>query len=123
MESINLGVDDGLPLVDWNATVERIADGSPPAPDAHNVRTTWLTTLNDDGSPHVTAVGALWLDDTFWFQTAGAGLTGDGRPNRIPAVRASPHHSTRRRRVRRRGMCTASSPARRSWSSASNPVA
>jgi Pyridoxamine 5'-phosphate oxidase len=30
------------------------------------------TTVNEDGSPHVTAVGALWLDGTFWFQT-GAG--------------------------------------------------
>ena len=72
METINLGIGDDLPPVDWSIIVERIADGSPPAPDAHNARTTWLTTLNDDGSPHVTAVGALWLDDTFWFQT-GAG--------------------------------------------------
>ena len=72
METINLGIGDDLPPVDWSIIVERIADGSPPAPDAHNARTTWLTTLNDDGSPHVTAVGALWLDGTFWFQT-GAG--------------------------------------------------
>ena len=69
METINLGRGDGLPPVDWSTIVGRIADGSPPAPDAHNARTTWLTTLNDDGSPHVTAVGALWLDGTFWFQT------------------------------------------------------
>jgi hypothetical protein len=69
MEIINLGAGDDLPPVDWSAAVELIADGSPPAPDAHNARTTWLTTLNDDGSPHVTAVGALWLDGTFWFQT------------------------------------------------------
>jgi serine/threonine-protein kinase len=27
------------------------------------------TTVNEDGSPHVTAVGALWLDGSFWFQT------------------------------------------------------
>ena len=38
-------------------------------PDAHNARTTWLATVNEDGSPHVTAVGALWLDGAFWFQT------------------------------------------------------
>jgi len=31
-----------------------------------------LSTVNEDGSPHVTAVGALWVDGTFWFQT-GAG--------------------------------------------------
>ena len=72
METINLGRGDDLPPVDWSTIVARFADGSPPAPDAHNARTTWLTTLNDDGSPHVTAVGALWLDGTFWFQT-GAG--------------------------------------------------
>jgi hypothetical protein len=58
--------------VDWAAVVEKLAAGSSPAPDAPNSRTTWLSTINEDGSPHVTAVGALWLDDTFWFQT-GAG--------------------------------------------------
>jgi hypothetical protein len=72
MKIINLGADEGLPPVDWGTIVDSLADGSPPDTDAHNARTTWLTTLNDDGSPHVTAVGALWLDDTFWFQT-GAG--------------------------------------------------
>lgn len=69
MESINLGVADGLPLVDWKAIVKTLEAGTPPEPDAHNARTTWLTTINADGSPHVTPVGALWLDDTFWFQT------------------------------------------------------
>ena len=69
MESSNLGAADGLPPVNWTDITATLDAGSPPAPDAHNARTTWLTTLNDDGSPHVTAVGALWLDDTFWFQT------------------------------------------------------
>ena len=40
--------------------------------DVSNSRTTWLATVNEDGSAHVTAVGALWVDGTFWFQT-GAG--------------------------------------------------
>jgi hypothetical protein len=69
MEIINLGVGDGLPPVDWRAVVDKLNDGSAPAPDAHNSRTKWLTTVNEDGSPHVTAVGAVWLDGTFWFQT------------------------------------------------------
>jgi hypothetical protein len=69
METINLGAADGLPPVDWRAVVEKLESGLPPAPDAHNSRTTWLATLNEDGSPHVTAVGAVWLDGTFWFQT------------------------------------------------------
>ncbi len=72
MEIANLGAADGLPPVDWAAIVEKLDSGSAPAPDAHNARTTWLSTVNADGSPHVTAVGALWLDGTFWFQT-GAG--------------------------------------------------
>ena len=72
MKAINLGVADGLPPVDWGSIVEKLDAGSAPAPDAHNARSTWLTTLNEDGSPHVTPVGALWLDGAFWFQT-GAG--------------------------------------------------
>jgi hypothetical protein len=72
MEIMNLGVADGLPPVDWTAIVEKLDAGSAPAPEAHNSFTKWLTTVNADGSPHVTAVGALWLDGTFWFQT-GAG--------------------------------------------------
>jgi hypothetical protein len=69
VEIINLSTADGLPPVDWDAIAEKLAAGSAPAPDAHNARTTWLATINDDGSPHVTAVGALWLDGAFWFQT------------------------------------------------------
>jgi hypothetical protein len=72
MEIINLGQAEGLPPVDWAVVAARLDAGSAPAPDAANSRTTWLITLNADGSPHVTAVGALWLDGAFWFQT-GAG--------------------------------------------------
>jgi hypothetical protein len=72
MEITNLGKADGLPPVDWAAVAEKLDAGSAPVPDAANSRTTWLSTVNEDGSPHVTAVGALWLDGTFWFQT-GAG--------------------------------------------------
>jgi hypothetical protein len=76
METINLGVDDGLPPVEWSTVAERLESGSGPAPDAVNAKTTWLTTLNEDGSPHVTPVGALWVDGAFWFQT---GTTRKGR--------------------------------------------
>src|SRR4051794_12928593 len=72
MQTINLGVGDGLPPADWDRIRTTLEGGEAPVPDAHNSRTTWLTTINEDGSPHVTAVGALWLDGTFWFQT-GAG--------------------------------------------------
>ncbi len=69
MKISNLGAADGLPPVDWADITEKLDAGSAPAPDAHNARTTWLATLNEDGSPHVTAVGAVWLDGAFWFQT------------------------------------------------------
>src|ERR1700733_8252468 len=72
VEITNLGKAEGLPPVDWAAVAEKLDAGSAPAPDALNSRTTWLSTINQDGSPHMTAVGALWLDGTFWFQT-GAG--------------------------------------------------
>ena len=69
MKIINLGAADGLPPVDWEEVIKKLEAGSAPAPDAHNARTTWLATVNEDGSPHVTAVGATWLDGSFWFQT------------------------------------------------------
>ena len=60
MEIINLCAADGLPPVAWDAVVEKLDAGSAPDPDAHNARTTWLATVNEDGTPHVTAVGAIW---------------------------------------------------------------
>lgn len=69
METVNLGAADGLPLVEWGTVIEKLTLGSAPASDAHNARTTWLATVNEDGSPHVTPVGAIWLDGTYWFQT------------------------------------------------------
>jgi Pyridoxamine 5'-phosphate oxidase len=69
MEIINLGKDDGLPPVDWPAVLEKLESGAGPDQEAPNARTTWLCTARQDGSPHVTAVGALWVDGTFWFQT------------------------------------------------------
>jgi hypothetical protein len=76
VEIINLGKADGLPPVDWATVVEKLDAGSSPAADGANSRTTWLSTINEDGSPHVTAVGARWLDGTFWLQT---GATRKGR--------------------------------------------
>ena len=72
MKIINLGEAEGLPPVDWAGVVQKLETGAAPAPESPNARTTWLSTLNEDGSPHITAVGAIWLDGAFWFQT-GAG--------------------------------------------------
>ncbi|MCU1657852.1 MAG: pyridoxamine 5-phosphate oxidase-related FMN-binding, partial [Pseudonocardiales bacterium] len=34
-----------------------------------NRHTCWLATINQDGSPHVTGIGALWVDGAFWLET------------------------------------------------------
>jgi hypothetical protein len=70
MEIINLGEAEGLPPIDWDVVLERLDARAAPDEDSPNSRSTWLSTVNDDGSPHVTAVGALWVDGTFWFQTS-----------------------------------------------------
>jgi hypothetical protein len=69
MNTINLGEADGLPPVDWAGVAEKLETRSAPAEDGVNSRSTWLSTINSDGSPHVTPVGAIWVDGTFLFQT------------------------------------------------------
>jgi len=71
MEPTNLADHYGMPLLDWEDIATRLALGVTQAPgtggpDRH---TCWLATINRDGSPHVTGVGALWVDGTFWFET------------------------------------------------------
>jgi hypothetical protein len=60
-----------LPLLDWDTIAVRLGEGVAQAPgtggpDRH---TCWLANINHDVSPHVTGVGALWVDDAFWFET------------------------------------------------------
>jgi hypothetical protein len=70
MEAKNLAEAEGLPLIEWSRVdtevKERLENWDPGAPDRP---TCWLTTINADGSPHVTSVGALWHEGSFWFQT------------------------------------------------------
>jgi PPOX class probable F420-dependent enzyme len=71
MEAKNLADLYHLPLVDWTGITARLEQGVTQAPgtggpDRH---TCWLATIDPDGSPHVTGVGALWVDGAFWFET------------------------------------------------------
>jgi general stress protein 26 len=70
MEATNLAERDGLPVIDWARVEPQLVDlldhDDPQSPDRP---TFWLTTLNGDGSPHVTSVGALWHAGSCWFQT------------------------------------------------------
>jgi hypothetical protein len=62
----------GAPPIDW-ARVREVLDRQPTqapgtgGPDRH---TTWLTTINSDGSPHVTPLGMLSLNGN-WYFTSG----------------------------------------------------
>lgn len=60
-----------LPAIDWASIEARLDRGVEQAPggggpDRH---TCWLATIDADGRPHVTGVGALWVDGSFWFET------------------------------------------------------
>src|SRR5215813_2502944 len=70
METTNLAEADGLASLDWSQVEHQLTDllmlDDPRSP---NRSTFWLTTLNADGSPHVTSVGALWHAGSVWFQT------------------------------------------------------
>jgi hypothetical protein len=71
METKNLAELYELPPIDWATIESRLARGVTQAPgsggpDRH---TSWLATINRDGSPHVTGVGAIWFDGGFWFET------------------------------------------------------
>ena len=71
MEATNLAELYHLPLLDWTRIAGRLGRAVSQAPgtggpDRH---TCWLATINPDGSPHVTGIGALWADGCFWFET------------------------------------------------------
>jgi pyridoxamine 5'-phosphate oxidase-like protein len=71
MEATNLADLYHLPLLDWSRIETRLQAGVTQAPgtggpDRH---TCWLATINPDGSPHTTGVGALWADGCWWFET------------------------------------------------------
>jgi Pyridoxamine 5'-phosphate oxidase len=71
VEEKNLADLYDLPPIEWAAVTARLDRGVTQAPgtggpDRH---TCWLATINADGSPHVTGVGAVWVDGTFWFET------------------------------------------------------
>jgi len=71
METKNLADLYDLPPLQWGPIEARLNDALTMAPgtggpDRHSA---WLATINADGSPHVTGLGALWVDDAFWFET------------------------------------------------------
>lgn len=64
----------GTPPIDWGRVHDVLTSGltQEPGSGGPNRHTTWLTTINSDGSPHVTPVGAIQLDEV-WYFTSGPG--------------------------------------------------
>ena len=64
----------GAPLIAWDRVGARFDQGFEQAPGqgGPNRHTCWLTTVTPDGRPHSRPLGALWLEDAFWF-TSGPG--------------------------------------------------
>ena len=71
METKNLADLYDLPPVDWPAISSRLERGLTQAPGTGGPgrHTCWLTTLDADGAPHTTGLGAEWLDGSWWFET------------------------------------------------------
>ena len=71
METRNLAELYDLPPLEWDSVTTHLDAGFTQAPgsggpDRH---TCWLATIDPDGRPHVTGLGALWHDGAFWFET------------------------------------------------------
>src|SRR5258708_9374914 len=70
MKITNLGAADGLTTLEWAEVEAQLADlRTRDDPRSPNRSTFWLATLDADGGPHVTSVGALWHAGSCWFQT------------------------------------------------------
>jgi PPOX class probable F420-dependent enzyme len=78
VKSTNLADLYDLPPLDWGPIESRLDQGVTQAPGTGgpNRHTCWLATINPDGSPHVTGIGAFWVDGTFWFVTGERTLKG-----------------------------------------------
>jgi hypothetical protein len=71
MDATNLAEMYATPLVDWQRVEARLDRGLEQAPGTSGPgrHTCWLATVNADGSPHMTGIGALWVSGCFYFET------------------------------------------------------
>jgi len=72
MEEKNLEIY-GDPPIPWSRALEQLeATSRETVTETEAPRTYWLSTVGPDGRPHLAGVGALWVDDRFYF-TSGPG--------------------------------------------------
>jgi hypothetical protein len=75
METKNLAELYDLGPLDWShitAGLDEQTITQAPGTGGPNRHTFWLATINPDGSPHVTGIGAEWYNGSFWFETGKA---------------------------------------------------
>jgi pyridoxine/pyridoxamine 5'-phosphate oxidase len=65
MQVKNLDIYGSDPIP-WSRAIDQLPARDEAGEDAPP-RTTWLSTVDPDGRPHIAGVGALWLDDRFYF--------------------------------------------------------
>jgi PPOX class probable F420-dependent enzyme len=72
MDAHNLAELYDLETLEW-PPIKAVLDrgGLTQAPDSGgpNRHTCWLATIDADGKPHLSGVGARWADDAWWFET------------------------------------------------------
>jgi hypothetical protein len=87
MDTLNLAGTNDLPPLAWSTVADALDSGFTQAPETggSDRRACWLATVNADGSPHVTGIGSLWLEGTFWFVTGQRSVKGRNlaRDNRM----------------------------------------
>jgi hypothetical protein len=71
MDAKNLADLYDLPTLEWEPVAATLAAGYSQAPGTGgpNRHTTWIATIDEDGSPHVTGIGSGWLDGALIFET------------------------------------------------------
>lgn len=74
METSNLAELYDAPPIAWDKVEARLDVGFEQGPGTNGPgrHTTWLTSINADGSPHANAVGAIWADGCVWFVTGNS---------------------------------------------------
>ena len=71
MDAKNLADLYDLPTLEWEPFAAKLTAGYTQAPGTGgpNRHSTWIATIDADGSPHVTGIGSGWLDGAFIFET------------------------------------------------------
>jgi hypothetical protein len=78
MEQKNLDIY-GSPPIPWSRAQEQLDKGDAPP-------SWWLATARPDGRPHLTAVGALWVDGKLYFVTGSGTRKGRNLAKRPDCV-------------------------------------